>query len=413
MVSSGSDCSTSEIVMRAFVVSAIALFAFGTSQAAHAQESKGSSGGTTRYFTFDSGLMGDLTVDGILAETRQGSRTVSAKLDVCYPRATSTYSQDRFVVDLKVENGRLVGSGKSQVDGEQVAVSMVVKQAGKTSNFEGTIKVGSDQTKISSTDNTEQNEKEFREAQPEEIKIVAAPSEFTEVSPNTVGIRVKRGALLELIKRLKGQDALVDRAGLSEDCVVLRNGEHVVSVQVHPERAAMLIDKVQGMPGLVAVGYSTGTYSMASAVRVAAAPYRKDGKIDYDNLAAAVGAAVANALSATLKSTAWNATTGEFTLELTRADNIVTGADLVEVLRVKGLVGPEKAGQSENLIIWIGDTASETAENGAGPRLTFTSSDDAANDGDEGDDRTAQLATKIAESLKGSTWDVDGSAWKK
>jgi hypothetical protein len=152
---------------------------------------------------------------------------------------------------------------------------------------------------------------------------------------------------------------------------------------------------------------------MASAVRVAAAPYRKDGKIDYDNLAAAVGAAVANALSATLKSTAWNATTGEFTLELTRADNIVTGADLVEVLRVKGLVGPEKAGQSENLIIWIGDTASETAENGAGPRLTFTSSDDAANDGDEGDDRTAQLATKIAESLKGSTWDVDGSAWKK
>ena len=104
--------------MRAFVVSAIALFAFGVSQPAYAQGSKGPSGGTTRYFTFDSGLMGDLTVDGILTETRQGGRTIAAKLDVCYPRASSTFSQDRFVVDLKVEQGKLVGSGKSQVDGE-------------------------------------------------------------------------------------------------------------------------------------------------------------------------------------------------------------------------------------------------------------------------------------------------------
>lgn len=399
--------------MRAFVVSAIALFTFGVSHAAHAQGSKGSSGGTTRYFTFDSGLMGNLTVDGILAETMQGGRTVSGKLDVCYPRASSTYRQDRFVVDLKVEQGKLVGLGKSQVDGEQVAVSILVKQTGKTFDFEGTIKVGPDQTKVSSTDIDEQNEKEFRDAQPDEIKIIAAPSEFTEVLPNTVGFRVKRGALLELLKRLKGQDALVDRASLNEDCVVLRTGEHVVSVQIHPERAAMLIATVRGMPGLVAVGYSTGSYSMSSAVRVTAAQYRKNGKIDEDKLAAAVGASVAKALSATLKSTTWNATTGELALELTHADDIVAGADLNEVLRVKGLVSPEKPGQLENLIIWIGDIASETTENGAGPRLKFTNSSDAANDGDESDDKKAELATKIAAYLKGNTWDVDGSAWKK
>jgi hypothetical protein len=402
-----------EIVMRALVVPAIALFAFGATHAAHAQGSKGASGGTTRYFTFDSGLMGDLTVDGVLAETRQGGRTVSARLDVCYPRATSTYSQDRFALDLKVEQGRLVGSGKSQIDGEPVAVSLVVKQTGKTFGFDGTIKVGSDQMKVSSTDITEQNEKDFREAQPEEVKIIATPSDFTEVLPNTVGFRVKRSGLVELMKRLKGQDALVDRASLNEDCAALRTGENVVSVQVHPDRAATLIAKVQGMPGLVGVGYSAGSYSMASAIRIAAAPYRKDGKIDNDKFAAAVGASAAKALSATLKSTTWSATTGEFTLELTRPDGIVAGADLIEVLRVKGFVSPEKPGQSENLIIWIGDMASETTENGTGPRLTFTNSSDAANDEDEGDDKGSELATKIAADLKGKTWDVDGSAWNK
>lgn len=339
----------------------------GPSQAAHAQDPKGPSGGTTRYFTFDNGLMGDLTIDGILAETRQGNRTVSAKLDVCYPRATSTYGQDRFVVNLKVENGRLVGSGTSQVEPRAGR-----RQYGGQTDREDFQLRGHDQSRtgpdVSSTDNIEQNEKEVREAQPEAINVVAAPSDFTEVLPNTVGFRVRRGAVLELIKRLKGQDAQVDRASLSEDCVVLRTGEHVVSVQVHPERVATLIEKVRGMPGLVAAGYTTGAYAMDSAVRLAAAQYRKDGKIDYDKLAAAIGASVAKALSATLKSTMWSATTGEFTLELTRADDIVAGAALVEVLRVKGLVGPEKAGQSENFIIWIGDTASETADNGAGPR---------------------------------------------
>lgn len=397
--------------MRALVVSAAALFAFSASHAAYAQGPKAPpAADTTRYFTFDSGLMDDLKVDGILTETRQGARIVSAKLDVCYPRASATDRQDRFVVNLTTERGRLVGAGKSQIDGEQVAVSIMRRQTGETFSFEGTIKVGSDLTKVSSTEIAEQNEKDFREAQPEEIKIVAAPADFTDVSPDTVGFRVKRDALPELIKRLKGQDALVDRVGLDEDCSVLRTGEHVVQIQVHPERAAMLIDKVKGMRGLVAAGYSTGTYSMASAVRVAAAPFRKDGKIDYDKLAAAVGASAEKAFSAKLKSTKWDATTGEFALELTRANDLVTGVDLTEVVRLKGFVGPEKVGQSENLIIWIGDTSSETAETGAEPHLKFTSAGDAADDDD--DNESADLVTKLAEDLKGKTWDVDGSAWK-
>ena len=398
--------------MRALVVSAVALVTFCTSHAVYAQGSKAPSGDTTRYFTFDSGLMDDLAVDGILTETMQGSRLVSAKLDVCYPRASATDRQDRFVLNLTTERGRLVGSGKSQVDGEQVAVSIMRKQTGETFSFDGTIKVGSDQTKVSSTEVAAQNEKDFRDAQPEEIKIVAAPSDFTDVSPDTVGFRVKRDALPELMKRLKGQDALLDRVGLDEDCSVLRTGEHIVQVQVHPERAAALIDKVKGMRGLVAAGYSTGTYSMASAVRVAAAEFRKDGKIDSAKLAAAIGATAEKSFSAKLKSTTWDATTGEFALELTRPDDIVTGVDLTEVLRVKGFVGPEKMGQSENLIIWIGNTSSEIAETGAEPHLKFTSAGDASGDDDADDNESVDLVTKLGEDLKGKPWDVDGSAWK-
>ena len=397
--------------MRALVMPAVALFTFIASPAVYAQGSKAPPGDTIRYFTFDSGLMDDLQVDGILKETRQGGRIVSATLDVCYPSAAASDRQDRFVVNLNTDRGRLVGTGKSLVDGEQVSVSIMRRQTGTTFSFEGTIKVGSDQMKVASTDITEQDEKAFKEAQPEEIKIVAAPSDFTEVSPDTVGFRVKRDALPELMKRLKGQDALVDRVGLDQDCTVLRTGEHVVQVQVHPERAAMLIDKVKGLQGLTAAGYSAGTYSMNSAVRVAAADFRKDGKIDYDKVAAAVGASAEKALSAKLKSTKWDATTGEFALELTRADDIVKGVDLTEVVSVKGFVGPEKIGQSDNLIIWIGDATSEIVETGADPHLKFTSAGGAANDDDE-DNESAELVTKLAEDLKGKTWDADGSAWK-
>ncbi len=395
--------------MRVLIAPAVALFTLISVQGTYAQGSKAPSGDTTRYFTFDSGLMDDLEVNGILTETRQGTRVASATLDVCYPSASGADKQDRVVVNLSVERGRLVGTGKSLVDGEPVIVNIMRRQTGTTFTFEGSIKVGSDQMKVSSTDVSEQNEKDFREAQPEVTKIVATPADFTDVSPDTVGFRVKRDALPELLKRLKGQDALVDRVGLDVDCTVLRSGEHVVQVQVHPDRAATLIEKAKGMKGLVAVGYSTGTYSMDSAVRIAAADFRKDGKIDYDKIAASAGTSAEKAFSAKLKSSTWNATTGEFTLELTRANNIVSGAELTELLRVKGFVGPEKMGRSDNLIIWIGNTSSDIVDAGPAPNLKFTV---AASDDDEENNESAEFVTKLAEDLKGKTWDADGSAWK-
>ena len=397
--------------MPALILVTIALFTAMAFQATHAQNPRvpSSPGVSTRYFIFEDGLIDDLNVDGFLTETGQGGRAASAAVDLCYPSAAGADKKDRVVVNLKAERGRLVGTAKSQVDGEQVTVNIARRQAGTPSNFEGSIKIGSDQMKVSATDVPEQNETEFRDKQPEEIKIVAAPADFTDVSADTVGFRVKRDALAELIRRLKGQDALIDRIGLDVDCTVLRTGEHVVQVQVHPERAATLIEKAKGMGGLVAAGYSTGKYPLDHAVRIAGADFRKDDKIDYDKIASTAGASAEKAFSAKLVSSTWNPTTGEFTLELTRASDVVPGAELTELLRLRGFVGPEMIGRSDNLILWIGNTSNEIVDAGPAPHVKFTNT---SNDNDGRNNESTALVAKLAEELKGRTRDNDGSAWK-
>ena len=395
--------------MRALAFPALALMTLIASPSAYAQAPKAPSGGdTTRYFTFDSGLMDDLQVDGILTETRQAGRLVSATLDVCYPGTSD--NRDRFVVTLTPDRGRLVGSTKSQEEKEQVTVNLLRRQTGTTYSFEGTIKVGSDQMKVASNDNTELTEKDYREGLPEQTKIVAKPADFTELSPDSVGIRVKRQSLADLMKKLKGQDASVDMAGLEPDCAVLRTGENVVLIQIHPDRAAALIEQVKGLPGVTAAGYSPGIYSMDLAVRIAAADFRQDGTIDTAKLAAAIGASAEKALSAKLRSTAWDKTTGEFTLELARPSEVVAGFELTELLRVKGVVGPEKPAGTDNLIIWLGDATTEIVDPGPEPRLKFTAA--AAADDDAQNKESDELVTKLAEDLKGKTWDAEGMAWK-
>jgi hypothetical protein len=394
--------------MRALVVPACALLACVASQAAQAQ---GSNREATRYFTFDSGLLDDLDVDGVLTETRQGNRVTSAKLDVCYPQPDNSSRQDRFVVTLNSDRGHWTGSTKSQETGGPVSVDIVQRQNGSNYTFEGNIKLGSDNYKVSSDDNSDMNEKEYHESLSDN-KIIATPADFTEVSPDTVGIRVKRKSLGDLVKALKGQDASIDFTSLETSCDVLRTGDHVVLIQINPDRAAALIDKVKGLPGVSAAGYSAGTYSIDTAVRIAMADFRKgDNKIDDDKLGKAIAAAAEKALSAKLRSSNWDKTTGEFALELTRPDDTVAGYDLTEVVRLRTLVAPEKSGRNDNLIIWVGDVAAETVDNGAEPRLKLTGAAAASDDNDESS-QSDDVVGQLADDLKGKTWDSKGLAWK-
>jgi hypothetical protein len=166
---------------------------------------KSSTKETIRYFQFSDDLFGDLAVDGFLREVRQGATVVSASLDVCHSISQTSSRKDRFVVPLRVEGGKLIGTGQSQEDSVPVAVSLVRKQTKKTTAFEGSITRGSIKTNVSSTDNTDMSESEFRERQVPDTSIASQPKDFTEISPDSVTIGVKRDSFAGVVKNLKSE----------------------------------------------------------------------------------------------------------------------------------------------------------------------------------------------------------------
>ena len=135
--------------------------------------------------------------------------------------------------------------------------------------------------------------------------------------------------------------------------------------------------------------------------------------MDRSKLADVVGAIVAKSLSAKLRSAQWDKTTGDLDLKFARPDHTVPGLDLVQVVDVSVLVGPEKPGSRDNLVLWVGDVTAETVDEAAGPHLTFSG----ASIGGGGEDQP-QLPdgdaplTALAQALNGHTWDSDKSAWK-
>jgi hypothetical protein len=395
------------LAVAALIVSAAA----PTSQA-QAQGKKAPGEGVV-YFTFYSGLMGELAVDGILKETRQGGKITSAVLDVCHSVSEDSDRKDRFVATLKPQGTKLVGSTESQEDKVPVSVSLVRTQTGTTYSFEGTITRGSAVLEVASSENTEESEAEFRKAQPEPETLVPAPADFTDVSPGSIVARVKRQALAEFVKGLRIQDVQVNFTTLSADCSALRSGEHVVKIEIDPERAAALVASLKSFPGVTEAGFGLGGYSMDRAIRFAAADWRMaDGKLDKPKIEATIGAAAAQALSAKLRSSQWYPTTGELTLKLDRADTSIAGLELTQIMEVSVLIGPEKLGSSENLIVWVGDITAETVDEGTGPRLKFTGAS-VGNSEDQPQSKDSDvLVAGLAQALKGRTWDSDRSAWK-
>jgi hypothetical protein len=80
-------------------------------------------------------------------------------------------------------------------------------------------------------------------------------------------------------------------------------------------------------------------------------------------------------------------------------------------VRLRTLVAPEKSGRNDNLIIWVGDVAAETVDNGAEPRLKLTGAAAASDDNDESS-QSDDVVGQLADDLKGKTWDSKGLAWK-
>jgi hypothetical protein len=398
--------------MRALLVCLVGLMAT-SSDLAFAQmklSTKAAPGSNdVRYFTSIDGLM-DGNADVILKETRQGKTVTAAVLDVCYPAQKGSDRKDRFVTNLAVNGQTLTGTTQSLGDKLPVTVKLVRKATGDTFEFKGQVGVGQTVTEVISTDNSDLSEKEFQDSQTSEDGIASAPKDFTEVSPEAIGVRVKLDAAADFLKTLKGQDVEISLSSLIVSCDALRAGEQTINISVDPERAAALIAKYKSSPGVVAVGWTSGIVEMDRAIRFAAADWRDGDKLNKDKLATAIGNVLMKNFSAKSSSSAWNATTGKLKLTLKRPSQIFPALDLTETIEVTALVAPDRPGASDRLMLWIGSPAITTTDEAADAKLNLADEASGDEEADPKDDNGSVDA--LARAFKGQRWDADKSVWK-
>jgi hypothetical protein len=398
--------------MRALLVCLVGLMAT-SSDLAFAQmklSTKAAPGSNdVRYFTSIDGLM-DGNADVILKETRQGRTVTAAVLDVCYPAQKGSDRKDRFVTNLAVNGQTLTGTTQSLGDKLPVTVKLVRKATGDTFEFKGQVSVGQTVTEVISTDNSDLSEKEFQDSQTSDDGIAAAPKDFTEVSPEAIGVRVKLDAAADFLKTLKGQDVEISLNSLIVSCDALRAGEQTLNISADPERAAAVIAKYKSLPGVVAVGWTSGIVEMDRAIRFAAANWRDGDKLNKDKLAAAIGNVLMKTFSAKSSSSAWNANTGKLKITLKRPSQIFPALDLTETIEITALVAPDRPGASDRLMLWIGSPAITTTDEAADAKLNLADEASGDEEADPKDDNGSVDA--LAREFKGQRWDADRSAWK-
>jgi hypothetical protein len=387
------------------------LTGFATSAPAQApKNAKAPAGPEVRYFTYLNGLIEDRG-DVVLKETRQGGRVVSASLDVCFPMPSDPNRTDRFVMPLSIEGDKLSGSAQSQESKLPVSVNLTRKATGKSFEFNGKVTVGGDTSTVASPDTSDLSEKEFKEQQAAEDTITPSPPDFTEVSAEAVAVKVKRDAVVDFARSLRGEQVQVALYGLIASCAELRSGEQVLKLTVDPERAGALIEKLRTQPGVVTAGWTEGNMDMERTIRFAAGEWREAGKINRDKVANAAANAIAASLPATFVSSSWNAVSGELKVVLKRPSTILPALGLVENIEVTAMVAPEKPANAENFLLWTGSPSIETVDESAGPKLNLAENS-SGNDEESLSLNDEQMLVELAKAFNAKRWDSDTSTWK-
>jgi hypothetical protein len=387
------------------VLSVAALFLLCSGFAAAAQSN-------VRYFNGVYGLLGDIETDAFLKETRQGNKVVSAELDVCHAISPGSPLRDRFVIALKPQGNRLVGSGQTQEGKRPVSVDLKRSATGNSFSLEGTVKLGDQTLNASSDDLADMSAKEFEEQTAVEESIVDNPAEFREVTPGTLAIRVARAALIDFLKALRPENVKVQAYSISPSCEALRRGHVDVQIDVDPERALDVLGKAKALAGVTKAGWTSGGVDLTRAVRIPAGAFRDSaGKLEREKLGAAIAAVAAKVFSAKPDATEWDDVTGELAITVKRPDITIPALGLTEVIGIPFVVSGEKPGAKDTLVIRIGQSESELQDDGSGPRLTIASS--------QSDEAAAEpagiekLQAALAAELKGQIWDADKEDWTK
>lgn len=367
-------------------------------------------GPETRYFTALDGLM-DGNADVILKETRQGKTVTAAVLDVCYPAQRGSDRKDRFVANLAVNGQTLSGTAQTVLDKQPVTVKLTRKQTGENFEFRGQITVGQAVTEVASSDNSDLSEKEFLDNQASDDGITPQPKDFTDVSPESVGVRVKLDTAADFLKGLKGEPVEVSTSSLAVTCDAMRAGEQTITLTVDPEHAAALLAKAKSAPGVTAAGWTSGVVEMDRTIRFAAADWRHGDKINKDKIAATIGNVLGKTLSAKPASATWNANTGKLKLVLKRPSPIYPALGLTDNLEVTALVSPERPGTADKLILWVSSPVTTTVDDSAGAKLNLSEDTSSDEEGGEAKDDNGSIDALLKE-FKGQRWDADKSVWR-
>lgn len=366
-------------------------------------------GPQTRYFTSIDGLM-DGNADVILKETRQGKTVTAAVLDVCYPAEKGSDRKDRFVVDLAVNGTTLTGTTQSIGDKLPVTVKLIRKPTADTFEFKGQIKVGQTTTEVTSTDNSDISEAEFKDSQPADDGIAVAPKDFTEASPEALAVKVKLESVVDLLKSLKGQRVEVALDSLTASCDALRAGEQIINLNVDPDRASALLTQLKTMPGVVTAGWSSGIFDMDRTLRFPSAGWRDGNSFNRNKLARAISDVLAGTLSAKPVSSTWNDNTGQLTMVFKRPSTLLPALGLMDTIEVSAMAAPDKPTGSDHMLLWIGSPSTSTADESTGPRLNLV--DQSADDGEGGDTDETGSIPALVKAFKAQRWDADKSVWK-
>jgi hypothetical protein len=362
-----------------------------------------------RYFTAIDGLM-DGNADAVLKETRQGKTLTAATLDVCYPVAKGSDRKDRFVVNLVINGQSLTGTTQSVGAKLPVTVKLTRKPTGDNFEFKGQISIGPTVTEVNSTDNSDLSEREFQESQTRDDGITPQPKDFTELSPEAIGVRIKLEAVADFLESLKGQDVEVSLSSLAITCDVLRAGEQTIALSTDPDRAASLIAKFKTAPGIVAAGWTTGLIEMDRTIRFSAAGWRDGDRLNKDKLAGAISNLLAGTLKAKPATSAWNSSNGKLKLTFKRANALYPTLGLTDTVEVTALVASEKPGGSDRLILWVSSPSITTADETSGPVLNLANDVSGDEEGAQKDDNG--VVDALAREFKGQRWDADKSVWK-
>jgi hypothetical protein len=361
-----------------------------------------------RYFTAIDGLM-DGNAEVILKETRQGKTLTAATLDVCYPVAKGSDRKDRFVVNLAVNGQNLSGTTQSIGAKLPVTVKLTRKPSGDNFEFKGQITIGQTVTEVNSSDNSDLSEREFQESQSSDDGITPQPKDFTEVSPESIGVRVKLESTADFLKSLKGQGVDVSLNSLAITCDVLRAGEQTIALTTDPEHAAALIAKFKQTAGVVTAGWTPGVVEMDRTIRIPATGWRDGDHLNKDKLASAVANVLAATLSAKTATTAWNASNGKLKLTFKRPNELYPTLGLTDTMELTALVADERPGGSDHLILWISSPAITTADEAAGSALNLVNDVSGEEEGVRKEDNG--VVDALAKELKGQRWDADKSEW--